>query len=75
MLLKTIQFIIYNPYLRLTIGLLVFAIGMVQAWDTFVEDILSANIKLHHGLMLIGITQILDALPNIISGHRLCRIA
>ena len=68
MLLKTIKFIIYNPYFRLTLGLLVFTIGMIEAWDTFVKDIMDANLKLHHGVMLIGITQILDALPNIITG-------
>lgn len=56
---------IENPYTNLFIGMILFGTGLSDAWDTFYTDIIHLNIKVHHGIMIFGIFNILQTLPNI----------
>jgi hypothetical protein len=52
-----------NPVTNLVKGIALVLIGLTEASRTFREDIMNGHLRVGHGILIIGIFSILEALP------------
>jgi hypothetical protein len=57
-----------NPVTNLVKGALLLLIGLSESSKTLTEDIREKQLRVGHGLVIIGFFGILDALPHFIEG-------
>jgi hypothetical protein len=57
-----------NPITNLVKGITLLLIGVTEASHTFREDVEHGHVRVGHGIIIIGIFSILEALPHIIEG-------
>jgi hypothetical protein len=57
-----------NPVTNLVKGIALLLIGLTEASRTFREDIAHGQVRVGHGLIIIGLFSVLDALPHLIEG-------
>jgi len=57
-----------NPVTNLVKGIALLVIGLTEASHTFREDIAHGQLRVGHGIVIIGIFSILQALPPLIEG-------
>jgi hypothetical protein len=55
-----------NPITNLVKGVALLLIGLSDASHTFRDDISHGHVRVGHGLIIIGLFSILDALPHLI---------
>jgi hypothetical protein len=67
-LARGIKSFVENPVTILVKGLVLFYIGLSEASRTFRDDLLHGHVRVGHGLIIIGLFSILDALPHLIEG-------
>jgi hypothetical protein len=65
---RGIRSFVENPVTNLVKGVILLLIGLSEASRTFRDDLTHGNIRLGHGLIIIGLFSILDALPHFIEG-------
>jgi hypothetical protein len=63
-----IQVFVEHPITNLVKGIMLLVIGISEAARTFGEDLAHGRLRVGHGLIIIGIFSILDALPHLIEG-------
>jgi hypothetical protein len=65
---RAITSFVENPVTNLVKGIALLLIGVTEASRTFREDITHGHVRVGHGIIIIGIFSILEALPHIIEG-------
>jgi hypothetical protein len=65
---RAITRFVENPVTNLVKGSVLLLIGLTEASHTFREDIAHGHIRVGHGIIIIGIFGILEALPHIVEG-------
>lgn len=65
---RAITRFIENPLTNLVKGIVLFLIGLSDASRTFTEDLKHKQLRVGHGLIIIGFFSILGALPHLIDG-------
>jgi hypothetical protein len=65
---RAIAGFVEHPVTNLLKGIVLLAIGLTEAARTFKEDVTSGRLRVGHGLVIIGLFSILDALPHLIEG-------
>jgi hypothetical protein len=65
---RAIAAFVENPVTNLVKGIVLLLIGLTEAARTFREDIANGRVRVGHGLIIIGLFSILDALPHLIEG-------
>jgi hypothetical protein len=65
---RAITRFVENPVTNLAKGSVLLLIGLTEASHTFREDIAHGHIRVGHGIIIIGIFGILEALPHIVEG-------
>jgi hypothetical protein len=65
---RAIRSFVENPVTNLVKGLLLLFIGLSEASHTLKEDIESWHLRVGHGLVVIGLFGVLDAVPHLIEG-------
>src|SRR3954471_12190214 len=65
---RKIQSFVDHPLTNLVKGLALLLIGLSDASHTFRDDISHGNVRVGHGLIIIGLFSILGALPHLIEG-------
>ena len=65
---RAITSFVENPVTNLVKGIALLLIGLTEASHTFREDIAHGHVRVGHGIIIIGIFSILEALPHIIEG-------
>ncbi len=63
---RGIRAFVENPVTNLTKGIALLMIGIADASHTFQEGVDRGHFRVGHGLILIGVFSILDALPHLI---------
>jgi hypothetical protein len=63
---RRIQSFVENPLTNLAKGVALMWIGLSDASRTFRDDVAHGQVRLGHGLILIGFFSILGALPHLI---------
>src|SRR3954454_1613358 len=57
-----------NPITNLVKGIALLVIGLSEASKTFTDDLAHKQLRVGHGLIIIGVFGILQALPPLIEG-------
>jgi hypothetical protein len=57
-----------NPVTNLVKGIALLTIGISEASKTFKEDVAHGQLRVGHGLVIIGLFSILGALPHLLEG-------
>jgi hypothetical protein len=65
---RAIQAFVEHPITNLVKGIVLLVIGISEAARTFGEDLAHWRLRVGHGLVVIGIFSILDALPHLLEG-------
>jgi hypothetical protein len=65
---RAISAFVENPVTNLVKGIVLLLIGLTEASRTFREDVAHGQVRVGHGLIIIGLFSILDALPHLIEG-------
>lgn len=65
---RAIAAFVEHPVTNLVKGIVLLTIGLTEAARTFREDVTSGRLRVGHGLVIIGLFSILDALPHLIEG-------
>jgi hypothetical protein len=65
---RGIKSFVENPVTNLLKGIVLLLIGLSDASHTFRDDIAHGHVRIGHGLIIIGLFSILDALPHLIEG-------
>ena len=65
---RAITAFVENPVTNLVKGIVLLLIGVTEVSHTFREDIERGHVRVGHGIIIIGIFSILEALPHIIEG-------
>jgi hypothetical protein len=63
-----IRSFVQNPITNLVKGIALLVIGLSEASRTFSEDMAHHQLRVGHGLVIIGFFAILEALPHLIEG-------
>ncbi len=63
---RAIEAFVDNPITILVKGIVLFFIGLSEASRTFHEDLLHKQLRVGHGLVLIGFFSILQAIPHLL---------
>jgi hypothetical protein len=67
---RAIRNFVEHPVTNLSVGLLLFSSGVVEAYGSLYTDFTQMNIGAHHGMMLFGVMNVLASIPDIIEGQR-----
>lgn len=65
---KSLRRFLKNPKTSLVIGIILLFCGVMEGVETVFEKVIGLHIKMHHGVMLFAIAQILLAFVHIIDG-------
>jgi hypothetical protein len=65
---RTIAAFVEHPVTNLVKGVVLLLIGLTEASHTFRVDVANGRVRVGHGLVIIGLFSILDALPHLIEG-------
>jgi hypothetical protein len=65
---RAITRFVQNPLTNLVKGGVLVVIGLFDTSVTIRDDVAHGHLRLGHGLIIIGLFSILDALPNLIEG-------
>src|SRR5438270_8571425 len=71
---RAITRFVENPVTNLVKGIVLFLIGLSEASKTFTEDLARMQLRVGHGLIILGVFAVLGAVPHLIdsleSGRR-----
>jgi hypothetical protein len=65
---RAIAAFVEHPVTNLVKGIVLLFIGVTEASRTFREDVANGRVRVGHGLIILGLFSILDALPHLIEG-------
>ena len=65
---RGIKAFVQNPFVNLVKGVTLLFIGLSEASRTFRDDVAHGHVRVGHGLIIIGLFSILEALPHFIEG-------
>jgi hypothetical protein len=57
-----------HPVMRLLVGLILIASGLIEAYDTVWDDFHRFRVRVGHGVILLGVVNVLASLPEVIEG-------
>jgi hypothetical protein len=65
---RAINSFVENPVTELVKGVLLLLIGLSEAWKTLLNDLTHMQLRVGHGLIIIGLFGILGSVPSFIEG-------
>jgi hypothetical protein len=65
---RAIAAFVEHPLTNLAKGVALLLIGLTEASRTFREDVAHGHVRVGHGIIIIGIFSILEALPHVVEG-------
>lgn len=58
--------IVKSPYLQFLVGVIMLISSLEGQQGTLYTDLVRLNIRIHHGVNLMGLWQVLQSLPNLL---------
>ena len=55
-----------HPITRLGVGLILIASGLIEAYDTVLDDLHRLRVRVGHGVVILGVVHVLASLPEVI---------
>lgn len=65
---KALRRIVKNRYLNMLIGVILIVVSGDEVWNSFAEGFQVSNLDSNFGIVVIGISHILKALPDLLEG-------
>ena len=59
---------ISHPWVSLMVAVVMLLAGLSEGWDTLEEDLMNADLRAHHGIIVYGFYAILKAIPDLFEG-------
>jgi hypothetical protein len=57
-----------HPVTKLVVGLILIASGLIDAYDTVLDDLHRLRVRVGHGVVILGVVHVLASLPAVIEG-------
>jgi hypothetical protein len=57
-----------HPVTKLIVGLILIASGLIEAYDTVLDDFHRLRVRVGHGVVILGVVNVLASLPEVIEG-------
>ena len=57
-----------HPITKLVVGLILIASGLIEAYDTVLDDLHRLRVRVGHGVVILGVVNVLASLPEVIEG-------
>ena len=57
-----------HPITKLVVGLILIASGLIEAYDTVLDDLHHLRVRVGHGVVILGLVNVLASLPGVIQG-------
>jgi hypothetical protein len=57
-----------HPITRLGVGLILIASGLIEAYDTVLDDLHRLRVRVGHGVVILGVVHVFASLPEVIAG-------
>jgi hypothetical protein len=57
-----------HPVTKLAVGLILIASGLIEAYDTVLDDLHRLRVRVGHGVLILGVVNVLASLPEVIAG-------
>ena len=57
-----------HPITKLVVGLILIAGGLIEAYDTVLDDLHRLRVRVGHGVVILGVVNVLASLPEVIEG-------
>jgi len=73
--IKKLETAIKNPYVEASLGIIIMLCGIVEVGDEIFDDVATGDLGAHHGVILLGLTHAIKAVPAILAGITLVAIA
>ena len=66
--MQALRRIVGHPLTQLGVALVLVVTSLIEVSQTFVADFSSGRVRATHGLLIVGLWQILRTLPDLIEG-------
>jgi hypothetical protein len=57
-----------HPVVKLGVGLILIVSGLIEAYDTVLNDFHRLRVRVGHGVIILGVVNVLASLPEVIEG-------
>jgi hypothetical protein len=57
-----------HPVTKLAVGLILIVSGLIEAYDTVLDDVHRLRVRVGHGVVILGVVNVLASLPEVIDG-------
>ena len=57
-----------HPATKLFVGLILIISGLIEAYDTVLDDFHRLRVRVGHGVIILGVVHVLASLPEVIEG-------
>ena len=57
-----------HPVTKLAVGLILIVSGLIEAYDTVLDDLHRLRVRVGHGVVILGVVNVLASLPEVIDG-------
>ena len=57
-----------HPWVSFIVAVVLLCAGLSEGWETFQDDLMNANLRAHHGIILYGFFAMLKSLPDVFDG-------
>jgi hypothetical protein len=57
-----------HPITHLAVGLILIVTGAVEAYDHFADESRGFRVAAHHGIIILGLFQVLQCRPHLLEG-------
>ena len=57
-----------HPMTKVGVGLILIASGLIEAYDTVLDDLHRLRVRVGHGVVILGVVHVLASLPEVIQG-------
>src|SRR5262245_1111076 len=66
--LERVKRFVRSPLTQLIVAIILIVTSVIEASETFMQDFYSFKLRASHGLLVVGIVQVLAAIPDLIEG-------
>jgi hypothetical protein len=67
-LARALKRFVDHPATKLGVGLILIASGLIETYDTALDDLHRLRVRAGHGVVILGVVHVLASLPEVIEG-------
>jgi len=67
-LARALKRFVDHPVTKLGVGLILIASGLIETYDTGLDDLPRLRVRVGHGVFILGVVHVVASLPEVIEG-------